>query len=75
MAQAYERTGDHDMARDFLSLAMQASGGAPAETIRYVTVLMEEGRYLIAEEVLIAALRLTPTSPNCSGRSAGSTCN
>jgi tetratricopeptide (TPR) repeat protein len=64
MAQAYERTGDHDMARDFLSLAMQASGGAPAETIRYVTVLMEEGRYLLAEEALIAALRLTPNEPD-----------
>jgi tetratricopeptide (TPR) repeat protein len=63
MAQAYTRSGDHDLARDFLSLAMQASGGAPAETIRYAAVLMEEERYLIAEEVLIAALRLTPNEP------------
>jgi tetratricopeptide (TPR) repeat protein len=67
MAQAYGRTGDHDMSRDFLSLAMQASGGAPAETIRYATVLMEEERYLIAEEVLIAALRLTPNEPELLG--------
>lgn len=64
MAQAHARAGERDMARDFLSLAMQASGGAPAETIRYATVLMEEGRYLIAEEVLISALRLTPNHPD-----------
>ena len=63
MAQAYSRAGDHELSRDFLSLAMQASGGAPAETIRYATVLMEDERYLIAEEVLVAALRLTPNEP------------
>ncbi|MEJ6391578.1 tetratricopeptide repeat protein [Gymnodinialimonas ulvae] len=63
MAQAYARAGDHELSRDFLSLAMQASGGAPAETIRYAAVLLEDERYLIAEEVLIAALRLTPNEP------------
>jgi tetratricopeptide (TPR) repeat protein len=67
MAQAHARAGEHDMARDFLSLAMQASGGAPAETVRYATVLMEEERYLIAEEVLISALRLTPNHPELLG--------
>lgn len=63
MAQAYSRAGDHELSRDFLSLAVQASGGAPAETIRYATVLMEDERYLLAEEVLVAALRLTPNEP------------
>lgn len=63
MAQAYSRAGDHELSRDFLSLAMQASGGAPTETIRYATVLMEDERYLLAEEVLVAALRLTPNEP------------
>jgi tetratricopeptide (TPR) repeat protein len=64
MAQAYARTGDHELSRDFLSLAMQASGRAPAETIRYARVLIEQDRNLLAEEALIASLRLAPNDPD-----------
>ncbi len=64
MAQAYARSGNRELAREFLSLAMQASGGAPQETLRYANVLFEEERYLLAEEALIAALRLTPNQPD-----------
>lgn len=60
MAQAYRRTGSTDLARDYLSLAVEASNNAPAETIRYVRVLVEEERYLPAEDVLLAAIRLDP---------------
>lgn len=64
MASAYARAGDRELAREFLSLAMQASGTAPAETIRYANALMGEERYLLAEEALISALRLTPNQPD-----------
>jgi predicted Zn-dependent protease len=60
MASAYARAGNGELAREFLSLAAEASGGAPQETIRYARVLIEDERYLLAEEVLVRALRLTP---------------
>lgn len=60
MAAAHERAGNPDLTREFLSLAVEASGGAPGETIRYVNVLLEDGRARIAEEFVIDALRLAP---------------
>ncbi|WP_300039347.1 tetratricopeptide repeat protein [uncultured Roseobacter sp.] len=60
MAQAYTRAGSHELARDFLALAVDASGNAPAESIRYATQLIEEERFLPAEDILIPALRLAP---------------
>ena len=60
MAQAHLRNGDRDLAREFLALAVEASNSAPAESIRYADFLIADDRFLIAEEVLIRALRLVP---------------
>ena len=67
MAEAYSRAGSMDLARDFLALAADASGYAPAESIRYARVLMNEGRYLPAEDVLVPALRLAPNNLDLLG--------
>ena len=60
MAQAHLRNGNRDLARDMLSLAVQASNSSAAETRRYVALLIEDGRYQLAEEVLTDALRVAP---------------
>ena len=60
MAQAYTRAGRRELARDYLSLAVEASGNAPAESLRYARLLRSEERYLPAEDTLIAALRHNP---------------
>lgn len=60
MAQAYTRAGQPQLARDFLALAVEASGNAPEETIRYATQLLQEERYLPAEDILLPALRQAP---------------
>ncbi|WP_417525530.1 tetratricopeptide repeat protein [Marinovum sp.] len=60
IATAYGRAGQPELAKDFLAQAVEASGNAPAETLRYARVLIEEERYLPAEDILLTALRLTP---------------
>ncbi len=60
MAEAYSRGGSHELARDFLSLAVEASGAAPEESIRYARLLIGEERFQPAEDTLIAALRIAP---------------
>ena len=60
MAQAYTRAGRRELARDYLSLAVEASGNAPAESLRYARLLRSEERYLPAEDTLVAALRASP---------------
>jgi len=60
MAQAYERDGNRDLMGDSLSLAVQASNGAPAESLRYAQYLAGDGRLIPAEGVLIDSLRLAP---------------
>ena len=60
MAEAYFRIGNTDLARDLLALAVDASGNAPDATIRYAGLLIEEGRLLPAEDILLPALRLNP---------------
>ena len=58
MASAHSRNGNHELARDFLALAYEASNAAPAETLRYARNLAADERYLAAEEALVRALRL-----------------
>lgn len=58
MAQAHERTGNHELMVEMLSLAVQASNNAPAETMRYAQVLIQDDKLLPAEDVLVAALRV-----------------
>ncbi|WP_299784534.1 tetratricopeptide repeat protein [uncultured Roseobacter sp.] len=60
MAQAHQRAGRPELARDFLSLAVDASGNAPTETLRYASLLIEDESYLPAEDILLQALRLAP---------------
>lgn len=60
MARAYQRSGQEQLSRDFLALAVDASGNAPEETLRYARVLIGEGDFLPAEDVLLPALRLDP---------------
>jgi tetratricopeptide (TPR) repeat protein len=62
-AQAHERNGDRDLARDFLSLAVEASDAAPEPSLRYAGALLVNDRLQTAEEVLIRALRQTPDHP------------
>lgn len=57
MHEAYARLGDADLAREFLAMAVDASGNGPEESLRYARLLMQEGRLLPAEDVLLPALR------------------
>lgn len=57
MFEAYSRLGDTDLAREFLALAVDASGNAPDTSLRYARLLMQEDRLLPAEDVLLPALR------------------
>ena len=60
MAQAYERDGNRELMREMLSLAVGASGRAPAESLRYAQFLAAENKLVAAEGVLIDALRTAP---------------
>jgi len=62
MAQAYERDGNRDLMREMLSSAVEASGRAPDESLRYAQFLASDGKFLPAESVLIDALRIAPGS-------------
>ncbi len=63
MSQAYMRAGNRNLSRDFLSLAVEASGEAPTESVRYARFLNEEGRHAPAEQILIASLRTARNNP------------
>ncbi len=63
MARAHERNGDQSLAQDLLALAVEASGNAPAESLRFASIQLNEERFSTAEEVLINALRQTPGHP------------
>lgn len=60
MAEAHTRAGRPELAREFLALAVEASGNAVPETIRYARLLMGEKSYLPAEDILLKALRVAP---------------
>ena len=60
MARAYQRAGSPELARDFLALAADVSVNDPAPVMRYARVLIDEERYLAAEDILLPALRRTP---------------
>lgn len=63
MSQAYTRAGNRNLARDFLSLAVDTSGRAPAETLRYARFLAGEERLIEAEQALVASLRENRDNP------------
>lgn len=60
MADAYDRAGEPDLARDYLSQAATASGNAPAETLRLAARLVAEERWRPAEDAILPALRRSP---------------
>ncbi len=60
LAAAYARAGNHALQSDMLAQAVEASGKAPAETLRYANFLVADQKFLPAESLLIDALRLAP---------------
>lgn len=60
MADAYQRAGNQDLMLNFLSLAVEASGNAPEEALRYAAALRADDKLQQAESILIPALRLQP---------------
>lgn len=60
MAQAYERAGNRALMAEMLSLAVEVSNSAPAETVRYARHLLSEDNVDIAERTLLDSLRLNP---------------
>ncbi len=60
MAQAHIRDGSRSLAGERLSLAVEASNNAVAESLRYARFLMEDEKLFPAETVLINALRRDP---------------
>jgi tetratricopeptide (TPR) repeat protein len=60
MASAYQRAGNLDLMLNFLSLAAEASGNAPEESLRYAAALRADDKAQQAESILIPALRLQP---------------
>ena len=63
MAQAHERAGNRDLMGEMLALAVEASGSAPTETLHYAQFLIQDAKFLPAEDILLAALRLQNTNP------------
>jgi len=59
MARAHERAGNRDLMADMLSRAVEASGNAPEETLRYARHLISQDDLRNAEAILINALRLS----------------
>ncbi len=64
MARAHIRAGNRDLARDFMGLAAETSTFAPAESLQYAKFLIEEERFLPAEDVLTKGLRTSPNQPD-----------
>lgn len=60
LARAHERVGHTTLMAEMLSLAVEASGSAPEESLRYANYLAESDREIAAESVLLDALRLQP---------------
>ncbi|SNR71779.1 tetratricopeptide repeat protein [Puniceibacterium sediminis] len=60
MAMAHERDGDVDLMGERLALAVEVSGSAPAEALRYARLLLEQGRNQVAIAVLEDARQRAP---------------
>jgi len=62
-AFAHARDGSRELAGERFARAVEASGQAPAESLRYAAFLMQDGRAGPAEGVVVDALRLAPQDP------------
>lgn len=60
MATAFERAGSRELAGERLALAVDISGSAPEESVRYAAFLRQDGRDQAAETVLLDARRANP---------------
>ena len=63
MAQAHERDGARDLAGERYAAAVDVSGKAPAESLRYASFLMTDNRLDSALSVLEDALQVSPREP------------
>jgi tetratricopeptide (TPR) repeat protein len=63
-AMAHERAGSRELAGEQLARAVEVSGQAPAESLRYARFLMRDDRIGPAEGVLTDALRRAPDDPD-----------
>lgn len=63
MAEAHLRDGARELAGERLALAVEVSGMAAPESLRYAAFLIEDDRLPTAETVLINALRMAPGNP------------
>ena len=63
-AMAHARAGSRDLAGERLARAVEASGRAPAESLRYAAFLLQDGRDGPAEGVVADALRAAPGDPD-----------
>jgi predicted Zn-dependent protease len=70
MAQAHERDGSPELAGERLALAVEVSGSAPAESLRYARFLMRDGRIGPAIAVLVDAQRANPGNLEIMGELA-----
>ena len=61
MAAAHERDGSPELAGERLALAVEVSGSAPGESLRYAQFLVRQGRIQAADTVLTESRRVNPT--------------
>jgi tetratricopeptide (TPR) repeat protein len=61
MAAAHERDGSLELAGERLALAVEVSGSAPEESMRYAQFLLRQDRVQAADTVLTDARRVSPT--------------
>ncbi|WP_371170549.1 tetratricopeptide repeat protein [Aliiroseovarius sp. 2305UL8-7] len=71
MARAHERDGNKELMAEMLALAVENSGNAPEESLRYATYLIGQEKYRPAEDILLAALRLQPENTQILGSLGG----
>ena len=62
MASAHERDGDTNLVGERLAAAVEVSGAAAAESLRYAQFLMTQGRPQAMETVLTDARRVNPSN-------------
>ena len=63
MAAAYERDGSLDLAGQQLARAVEVSGAAADESLRYAQFLLRQGSPQVAETVLVNARHVSPANP------------
>ena len=63
LAAAHERAGNRDLAGEQLARAVEASGKAAPESLRYARFLLQDKRTGPAEAVMTDALRRSPDDP------------